>query len=275
MEFKITRAPFRGFGAFQLKEGVYFAVSLSAFKECGVNIYDLSDDTKVYSFTFDRDLCYGDVYTVLIKGLSLKGRGYRFFCGDKEMVDRFAKGIAGNEVFGEGVETDKLYGIIPSRPSPSGFAEDRPISIPYEDSVIYLAHVRGLTMADSSVGKYKGTFKGIVSKIPYLQKLGVTSLLLMPVYEFIERKKPKKVPISVPGVTSFRNEEGEDNLNYWGFCRAFPYAIKASFAADFRLHWQPQAGAAQPAQHRGERRQRAAAVPADRRGKGDGHPPDA
>ncbi len=230
MDIRITRAPFRGYGAFQLKEGVYFAVSLSAYKECGVNIYRLEDGTREFSFSFDRTMCYGDVYSVLIKGLSLKNRGYRFYCGNKETVDHYARGIYGNGTFGEAVETDKLYGTIPANTAPAHFSEDRPLAIPFEDTVLYLAHVRGITMADTSAGKYKGTFKGLISKIPHLKKLGVTSLLLMPVYEFIEREDKPKAVIKAPDINTYRDEDGKSNLNYWGFCKAFPYAVKASYA---------------------------------------------
>lgn len=230
MKHEITRAPFRGYGAFQSKEGVYFAASLSAFADCGVNIYNLSDETREYRFPFDRSMCYGDVYSVYIRGLSLKGRGYRFFCGSSEIVDTYARGIYGNESFGEGVDPARLYALIPPDREPGGFDNDRPLCIPYEDSVIYQAHVRGLTMGDPSMGKTRGTFRGIISRIPYLCKLGVTSLLLMPVYEFIEKETPGINMPLVSQLSGFRAADGAKNLNYWGFCKGFPYSIKASFA---------------------------------------------
>ena len=56
-----------------------------------------------------------------------------------------------------------------------------------EDSIIYEAHVRGLTMANPDVpAGEKGTYKGVAhpSVITYLQSLGVTALELMPVQHF-------------------------------------------------------------------------------------------
>ncbi len=54
------------------------------------------------------------------------------------------------------------------------------------DLVIYEMHVRGFTMnPNSGVGSDKrGTFAGVIEKIPYLLKLGVTAVELMPVFQF-------------------------------------------------------------------------------------------
>lgn len=64
------------------------------------------------------------------------------------------------------------------------------------DLVIYEMHVRGFTRHPSSNvdGSNRGTFSGIVDKIPYLQELGITAVELMPVFQF----------------------DPEDN-NYWGY----------------------------------------------------------
>ena len=63
---------------------------------------------------------------------------------------------------------------------------DLPLRLPYEDVILYALHVRGFTKHRSSAVKCKGTYAGIVEKIPYLKELGITSLLLMPSYEFDE-----------------------------------------------------------------------------------------
>jgi isoamylase len=54
------------------------------------------------------------------------------------------------------------------------------------DLVIYELHVRGFTFSDSSgIAEHRrGTFLGIIDKIPYLQRLGVTAVELMPVFQF-------------------------------------------------------------------------------------------
>ena len=54
------------------------------------------------------------------------------------------------------------------------------------DLVIYELHVRGFTRHESSgvVEANRGTFRGVIEKIPYLSELGVTAVELMPVFQF-------------------------------------------------------------------------------------------
>jgi glycogen operon protein len=68
-------------------------------------------------------------------------------------------------------------------------------------TVIYEMHVRGFTRHPSSrVSEEKrGTYAGLINKIPYLQDLGVTAVELLPVFQF----DPQEAP---PGLT-----------NYWGY----------------------------------------------------------
>ena len=54
------------------------------------------------------------------------------------------------------------------------------------DTIIYELHVRGFTQHPSSsvAAEKRGTYAGVVEKIPYLQELGVTAVELMPVFQF-------------------------------------------------------------------------------------------
>ena len=56
----------------------------------------------------------------------------------------------------------------------------------YSDAIIYELHVRGFTASESSglATEKRGTFAGLIEKIPYLQDLGVTIVELMPVHQF-------------------------------------------------------------------------------------------
>ena len=60
------------------------------------------------------------------------------------------------------------------------------------DSVLYKLQVRSFTMHKSSGVRKKGTFQALEQKIPYLQELGVTAVLLMPAYEYRERLRIKR-----------------------------------------------------------------------------------
>jgi glycogen operon protein len=54
------------------------------------------------------------------------------------------------------------------------------------DTIIYELHVKGLTIHPNSAvrANKRGTYLGLVEKIPYLKELGVTAVQLMPVFQF-------------------------------------------------------------------------------------------
>ena len=65
---------------------------------------------------------------------------------------------------------------------------DRPPNRPYNETVIYEAHVKGLTFLNKNIPlEMRGTYAGLShpSMIEHLQKLGVTAVELMPVHQFI------------------------------------------------------------------------------------------
>jgi glycogen operon protein len=66
---------------------------------------------------------------------------------------------------------------------------DEQLNIPYSTSVIYEMHVKGFTQHPSSgiSPEKRGTYAGLIEKIPYLQDLGITAVELMPVYQFDEQ----------------------------------------------------------------------------------------
>jgi glycogen operon protein len=84
------------------------------------------------------------------------------------------------------------------------WANDRPPNIPYNESVIYEAHVRGLTKLHPEIPEeLRGTYAGLAHPvmIDYLTTLGVTAVELMPVHQFLHDH----------GLT----EKGLSN--YWGY----------------------------------------------------------
>jgi glycogen operon protein len=91
---------------------------------------------------------------------------------------------------------------------------------PLSDKVIYELHVRGFTKHPSSGVTHPGTYQGLIERIPHLKELGVTTVELLPVYEFDENEVRRVNP-----------ETGEFLKNFWGYSPICFFAPKAAYAA--------------------------------------------
>ncbi|MEV4347960.1 glycogen debranching protein GlgX [Actinoplanes sp. NPDC049596] len=68
------------------------------------------------------------------------------------------------------------------------WGNDRPLKIPFHQTVIYEAHVKGMTQRHPDIPEdVRGTYSGLAhpAMIKYLQKLGITAVELMPVHQFV------------------------------------------------------------------------------------------
>ena len=65
--------------------------------------------------------------------------------------------------------------------------DDKRLNIPLEELIIYEVHVKGFTAHPSSAVKHPGTYLGFIEKIPYLKKLGINAVELLPIHEFHQR----------------------------------------------------------------------------------------
>jgi glycogen operon protein len=92
---------------------------------------------------------------------------------------------------------------------------DVPLKRPWSRTIIYEMHVRGFTAHPSSglAESKRGTYAGVVEKIPYLQQLGITAVELLPVFQF----DPQDAP---PGLT-----------NYWGYSPVTFFAPHQSYSS--------------------------------------------
>lgn len=82
---------------------------------------------------------------------------------------------------------------------------DQPLNRPMNQTVIYELHVGGFTKSPSSGVNNPGTFAGIVERIPYLKKLGITAVELLPVFAFDESGNGSVAP------------DGTLLTDYWGY----------------------------------------------------------
>lgn len=166
----------------------------------------------------------GDVWEMDLEGEDLDKYAYAFAADGRIFADPCGRKFSGREVWGDPAQIHARM-TCPVRESVFDWGDDRPLRIPYEDSVIYRIHVRGFTKHGSSKVDGPGTFQGVAAMIPYLRELGITTLELMPVSEFQEVMVTAR-PEGVPGV----REELTGRLNYWGYTTSFLRAPKASYA---------------------------------------------
>jgi len=99
--------------------------------------------------------------------------------------------------------------------------DDQPLNLPLVDSVIYELHVRSFTQHNSSGVAHPGTFAGLAEKIPYLKKLGVTAVELLPVNEFEEADTNRVNPFT-----------GDLLLNLWGYQPTAFFAPNAAYSSN-------------------------------------------
>lgn len=192
----------------------YFSVVMKKGKDCGIILYDKKNG-KETRIPFLEQNKYGSIYSMAIKDLDIHRYAYNFYDGDTVFTDPYAKVIYGHEKWGK-CSTQLRAGFLTQDYDWEG---DRPLKIPYENSILYCLNVRAFTKHKSSGIAHKGTFQGIVEKIPHLKELGITAIELMPAYEYEEIEKTRSLPI-------------EEKCNCWGYKQGFYFAPKAAFSSN-------------------------------------------
>lgn len=203
-------------GASVEPEGVNFSLFARHADEVELAFFDEAEDgqpsrrlrldarrnkTDHYWHIFVTGVQPGQLY-----GFYVRGRGRRFD-GDKLLLDPYGKAVAVPKTYEReagarpGDNTERAMKSVVVDISGYDWGEDLPIHRPFSETVIYELHVGGLTRHPSSGldEELRGTFAGLVEKIPHLVELGVTAVELLPVFQFDEQE-------ARPGL-----------VNYWGY----------------------------------------------------------
>ncbi len=204
---------------------VNFAVAVPDRKSCSLLLYRKGSSEVEASIPLATRSRYGDIRAVCIEKFPAEQYEYNYRIDGEVVPDPYGACFRGGETWGQAREKkDMRSRFCFERFSWEG---DAPPELPYEQCVMYSAHVRGFTMHSSSRVRHKGTFRGVEEKIPYLKELGVNLLELMPVYEF-EEIPCEREPV-VLGADQFKRQE--QRMNYWGYGPGCYFAPKASYAA--------------------------------------------
>ncbi len=139
----------------------------------------------------------GQIYGYRAHGAFQPERGLRFD-GEKLLLDPYARCVATplrrsrQAAVGPGENLATAFRSVVVDCGAYDWEEDGPPRVPYERTVIYEMHVGNFTRHPSSgvAPGLRGTFAGVVERIPHLLDLGVSAVELMPVFAFDEQAAP-------------------------------------------------------------------------------------
>ena len=208
-----------------LRERGFVHIAFSSEKEgnAALHLYRTGEAQEERVIPFPEANRLGQIRYMDLSGFDPDKYEYRLSVDGVFMADDHAVRTAGRETWGEPGE-EKRYGFPAD--SFSWEADQKP-GISMADTVICRLHVRGFTKHVSSGVKKKGTFAGILEKLPYLKSLGVTMIELQLPYEFREA-----LPVKAHQAYEYGRTEGK--LNYWGYGPADRFAPKAAFCVHGR-----------------------------------------
>jgi isoamylase len=181
---------------------------------------ELRERTDLIWHGYLPDARPGQLYGYRVHGPYEPNLGHRFN-PSKLLIDPYARAIGGqirwdDAVFGYAIG-DPGEDLVPDRRDSAAFVpkgvvvdsaftwgEDRPPKVPWNRTVIYECHVRGMTMCHPAIPEeIRGTFLAMAFDpiVDHLLSLGVTAVELMPVHQFVADRR-----LVDAGLT-----------NYWGY----------------------------------------------------------
>jgi glycogen operon protein len=178
------------------------------------------DRTSHYWHTFVPGIRAGQLYGFRADGPNDPANGQRFD-SQKVLLDPYGKSVSVGQHYsraaackpGDNAATS-MKSVLADL-STFDWEGDQPLYRPFRRSVIYEMHVGGFTRHPGSgvAPANRGTYLGVIDKIPYLQELGVTAVELLPVYQFDVSDAPSGVS------------------NYWGYAPISFFAPHLAYSA--------------------------------------------
>ena len=194
-------------GVTRIGNTMNFSVAVPQEKECQLLLYHAGEKKPCMSFGMKKSI--GEVRYIALEDIDPSEYEYNYEMDGEIVVDPYVKALAGREKWGQArdVQMHEVRGKLDIKEY--DWEGDAPLQLPYHSIIAYSLHVRGFTKHSSSKVKAKGTFRGVIEKIPYLKELGINQIQCMPVYDF---------------------EENLKYCNYWGYGDAYCFAPKGAYA---------------------------------------------
>jgi isoamylase len=200
--------------------GVNFSVYSRGASLVELLLFDREDDARAsrvirldpgtnrtyhYWHAFVPGIGPGQMYGYRAHGKWDPASGARFDA-TKVLLDPYGRGVVVPRGYsreaarGEGDTAATAMKSVVGDPS-YDWEGDAPLQRPSSRTIVYEMHVGGFTRHPNSgvPERLRGTYAGVIEKIPYLQKLGITAVELLPVFQFDVQDAP-------PG-----------RVNYWGY----------------------------------------------------------
>lgn len=215
-------------GATPLQNGVNFTIHTCGGTSCELLLFHRAQEEPFAVLPFPEAYKIGDVYSMVVYGLNIDEFEYAYrvdgpYCPEKGLLfdknkillDPYAKAVAGQRTWG--IRWDHTYHarVVKDRFDWGDMPQSKKELC---DLIIYELHVRDFTHHPSSGVQHRGTFSGLMEKIPYLKELGINAVELMPIFEFDETMNSRTV-------------DGKQLLECWGYNTVGFFAPNSSYAA--------------------------------------------
>ena len=185
-----------------------------------IPIDPLANHTYHYWHTFVPGLRSGQLYGYRVHGPFDPASGMRFD-PSKVLLDPYGRGVMVPRNYnrdaarfeGDNAATAMKSVVVDTHAY--DWEGDTPLQRPSSKTIIYEMHVRGFTRHSSSgvADKLRGTYAGLIEKVPYLQQLGITAIELLPVFQFDSQDAP------------------HGRVNYWGYAPVSFFAPHQAYSS--------------------------------------------
>jgi glycogen operon protein len=180
----------------------------------------VTNRTAHYWHMFVPGLRAGQIYGYRVHGPFDPSKGFRFDSG-KALLDPYGRGVVvparydrdAAKAGGDNAATAMKSVVVDT--TTYDWEGDRPLHRPSSQTIVYEMHVRGFTRhaASGLPEATRGTYAGVIEKIPYLRDLGITAVELLPVFQFDALDAPA------------------GRVNYWGYAPVSFFAPHQAYSS--------------------------------------------
>jgi glycogen operon protein len=182
---------------------------------------DFRNRSYHYWHTFIPKIKAGQIYAYRVHGPNKPSEGLRFD-PTKVLLDPYGRAVVVPDDYdrgaakGKGDNAKTAMKSVVTDPSDYDWEGDLPLRNPSARTIIYEMHVKGFTAHPSSgvAEDRRGTYAGLIEKIPYLRQLGITAVELLPIFQFDAFDAPLGL------------------RNYWGYQPVSYFAPHAAYSAN-------------------------------------------